>query len=136
MAEFTLVHRGVPIGTAAMNPFFERRTSGVPAPQPGEPIHLDFLDFWPLPAYEAIAPALQLARGAVNRHGSVGRSSRRARPTERDQAGFFVTGAANGQSSLRAPGEITAEHRVWRARVREVGSRLGVRVLQPPNSRR
>jgi hypothetical protein len=56
MAEFTLVHRGVPIGTAVTNPVLERPRAGAPVRRADEPIRLSFLDFRPLPAYDALAP--------------------------------------------------------------------------------
>jgi hypothetical protein len=72
MTEFALVHRGVPIGAAATNPFFDRPPAVGPAPQLGEPIHLDFLEFRPLAAYEVLAPALQLAERAFSNLGFLG----------------------------------------------------------------
>jgi hypothetical protein len=65
MTEFTILYRGVPIGTATTPP---RK------PEPDEPawFRFCFLDFRPSAAYEAIAPVLRLASRALANFGYLG----------------------------------------------------------------
>src|SRR5262245_10411358 len=64
MTQFTILHRGVPIGSAATTP---RPDAG-----PGDPFEFSFLDFRPLPAYDAIRPVIRLASDALAHFGFLG----------------------------------------------------------------
>ena len=63
MAQFTLVHRGVPIGIA---------TGDAEDADPGEPLRFSFMDFQPLDAYESVAPVIRLAARALGNLGFLG----------------------------------------------------------------
>ena len=64
MTQFTILHRGVPIGSAA--------TTSRPDAGPGAPFEFSFLNFRPSPAYEAVRPAIQLASDALAHLGFLG----------------------------------------------------------------
>jgi hypothetical protein len=64
MTQFNILHRGVPIGSAATTP---RPDAG-----PGDPFEFSFLDFRPSPAYEAVRPVIRLASDALAHFGFLG----------------------------------------------------------------
>ena len=64
MTEFTIIHRGLPIGTASTTPRSEA--------DPGGPFEFCFLDFRPLPTYEGVGPIVRLASQALANFGFLG----------------------------------------------------------------
>jgi hypothetical protein len=64
MTQFTILHRGVPIGSAGTTPR--------PDAEPDDPFEFSFLDSRPSPAYEAVRPVIQLASDALAHFGFLG----------------------------------------------------------------
>jgi len=64
MTHFSILHRGVPIGSAT--------TASYDDAGQGDPFEFSFLDFDPLTAYEAVRPTIRLASDAIARFGFLG----------------------------------------------------------------
>lgn len=64
MTHFSILHRGVPIGSAT--------TASPGDAGQGDPFEFSFLDFHPLSAYEAVRPTIRLASDALTHFGLLG----------------------------------------------------------------